>query len=387
MRGLWKTGAACIVFSYFAACSPVKFEKAPEPACGAEGIACVQKCSGDSCFQDYAVDRTVGEGMVDVLFVDDNSGSMSYEQSKMADRFPDFLASLANLDYRVAITTTDVSNKYTSTPIGVKNRAGAFNGNGALQDGNLISFGTTSYLDRSTPNKEALFNQEIKRNETIHCEQSGYTECPSSDERGIFAANLVLDRTASQFMRPVAHLAVIFLTDEDERGMSDQRSAHDDDDRALIQMYPVENYDLPDTFLSRFKSRYPGKTVSAHSIIVRPGDSGCVQAQSAQGSFVRGVEGYSYAKLSQDTGGIIGSICDADYGAQLRDIGNYLQKQVLSLPFACRPEGDAFKITLDPQPAGNIDAEADFTNMQLNIKTPLAPLTKVHLEYRCVKPI
>lgn len=387
MRPSWKASLAALIFSYFAACAPVKFDampSTPPAACGLNGVVCEKKCEGKDCFYTVRVERKVGEGLVDILIVNDNSGSMSPEQTKMADRFPTFLQSLGSLDYRLAMTTTDVSSRYTSTPIGISNTAGPYNAYGALQDGNLIEFSPgLKYLDRTAPNKETLFKNTIKRQETIRCEQSGFRECPSSDERGIFAANLVLDRTAHEFMRPLAHLAVIVLSDEDERGMSDSRSAKDSNDRALINMYPLEHYDLPETLINKVREKYPEKTMSFHSIIVKPGDKACLSAQSDPQKFIRGVEGYSYAKLSQMTGGKVGSICASDYGAQLKDIGYYLQEQVRSIPLSCRPVLDDFDIKFIPQPANNIEVTADFNKMQINISGSLPPLTKVVLEYEC----
>ncbi|MCB0351710.1 MAG: hypothetical protein KDD38_11040, partial [Bdellovibrionales bacterium] len=43
----------------------------------------------------------------DILFVIDNSGSMSYEQKNMAERTRNFLSVLRGLDWQIAVTTTD----------------------------------------------------------------------------------------------------------------------------------------------------------------------------------------------------------------------------------------------------------------------------------------
>jgi hypothetical protein len=375
------------IFAYFTACSPMKFEKiVDEESVRIRQALCPKVCdaNGENCIQRCQTEKIVGEGLVDILIVNDNSGSMSYEQRKMADRFPDFLSAMENLDYRIAMITTDVSSAYSSTPAGIKNLPGPYNGYGALQDGNLIEFSSgLKYISRSTPGKESLFRNTIQRSETLHCENSGYRECPSGDERGIFAANLVLDRTASQFMRPLAHLAVIILSDEDERGLSDSRSVQSSDDERLRQMYPLENYDLPETFVSKVRQKFPEKTFSVHSIIVKPGDTSCRIAQSSQGDFVRGVEGYSYARLSQLTGGVIGTICASDYGSQLREIGYALQGQVSSVAFLCRPLGDNFNVEFIPQPSNNVRVTADFAKLELKIHDPLPPLTKVRLRYDC----
>lgn len=392
MRAFWKLGVASLVFGYFAACSPVQFEKMAEPPCGSDGVACIQKCTGSSCIQSYSLERRVGEGLVDILFVNDNSGSMSQEQAKMAERFPTFLQTLDSrgLDYRVAITTTDISSTFSSTPVGVKNNAGPYNGWGKYQDGKFIEFSSgLKFLTRDTPSRYELFSQTIKRQETIDCENSGYQNCPSGDERGVFAVNLALDRESkvSEFIRPTAHMAVIILSDEDERGMSDPRSAENDNDRTVMSMYPLESYDRPETLVSRFKQLFPAKTLSVHSIIVKPGDKACLSAQTGQSgnAFIRGTEGFTYAKLTEMTGGILGSICEADYGAQLQQIGYSLASQVTSLPLSCRPINDDFQITLEPALGHDVNATADFQKMEVQIHEQLPPMTKVTLKYECLK--
>lgn len=394
MRASLRFGIISFVFGYFVACSPVKFEKAADetvtkpPTCETDASLCVQTCKGADCEETYTLERRVGEGLVDILIVNDNSGSMSVEQSKMAERFPTFLQSLGSLDYRIAMTTTDISTNFSRTPFGITNYGTASNGNGAYQDGNLLNFGSAGkYLSRTTSSKEALFFSTIQRSETLDCERSAFQQCPSGDERGIFAANLVLDRTSSEFMRPLAHLAIIILSDEDERGLSDPRSALDSTDSAMLTKYPLEDYDRPETLVSRFRTRFPEKTLSVHSIIVKPGDKGCLSQQTAQSGnpYVRGFEGYSYARLSELTGGKIGSICDGDYGAQLTNIGYYLQGQVTSLPLSCRPINDDYEITFDPQPSQSIHVTADFSKLEITIAEPLPPLTKVRLQYKCRK--
>lgn len=388
MRAFIKFGIAGVVFGYFVACSPVKFQAAPAGGDGVVNVkandVCPRVCQGNSCVLKCSTEKTVGEGLVDILIVDDNSGSMSTEQSKMADRFSTFIQSLGSLNYRIAITTTDISSNFSSTPA---NAVNPVRNNGVLQDGNLIQFSNgTKFIDRNTSNIESVFANAIKRQETLDCEQSGFKNCPSGDERGIFAANLVLERTASEFARPTAHFAVIFLSDEDERGLSDSRSDQNDGDPILRQMYPLENKDLPETFVSNFAARFPDKTMSAHSIIVKPGDTTCRDAQTGQGgnAWVRGVEGYSYAKLSDLTGGQVGTICADDYGSQLQDIGYHLQNQVSSMPFQCQPINNQFNIVFTPQPAQAIDVEADFNRMVLEIKGQVPPLTRISLTYDCV---
>lgn len=381
MRPSGKISLMTLFVSVLSACAPVKFGVVPDPGCGADGIACIKVCEGSDCVQEYKIERTVGQGLVDILIVNDNSGSMSTEQRKMADKFPSFIDSLSGLDFHLAMTTTDISSRYTSTPSGSVNPV---KNGGLLQDGNLIEFASgLKYLSNDSSDKYNLFNQTIVRSETIACEEGSFTSCPSGDERGIFAVNLALDRMSDQFMRPLAHLAVIILSDEDERGLSDKRSISLSGDSTMISRYPLESYDKPETLVSRFKESFPDKTLSVHSIIVRPGDKQCLAQQTELDKKVRGVEGYSYAKLTELTGGHLGSICDNDFGSQLSDIASTIQNNVASIPFSCRPVDDQFEVELEPKLDHPVNVTADFDQLTLNFDEKLPPLTKITLSYKC----
>lgn len=379
-----RVGIAIGIVSYFGACAPVTFDAAPQ----SKGGNVVTRCEGSACYYDVTEEKTVGQGMVDILIVNDNSGSMSYEQAKMAGAFSGFLTSLDGLDYRIAMTTTDIASASGTRPDSLYyNPPSAYNGNGALQDGRLVEFSPgQKYLEKSTYNKETLFNNTIKRPETLQCEQSGYTQCPSGDERGIYAANLSLKNYSSQFMRMGAHLAVIVLADEDERGVSKYNPASDSNSQQIKSLYPLEALDEPQSFIDSFRSLFPSKTMSWHSIVIKNGDSGCLSAQSGQGgnAWVRGAYGSAYQKLSEMTSGLVGNICASNYTSQLQDIGYTIKDQVTSLPFRCRPIDDQFEV----QFGGVVTTSgfaADFNAMTLNISAALAPSTKVTLKYTCSK--
>ncbi len=393
MRAAWKIGAFVLVFSYFGACAPVKFDSMPEPSCG-DGVSCLKTCTGDSCVKTFSVTRTVGETPVDILIVNDNSGSMSTVQGKFASAFSGFLSSLENtgIDYRIAMTTTDISNnpeygsqRFGYEPISRNNGPSPYNGYGALQDGNLIEFAPgRKYLTKLDSGREDLFKAAVQREETRYCEQSGYdkTKCPSDDERGIFALNLVIDRTAHEFMRPSSALAVIILANEDERGYSHLHPEYP----KFAATYPATPYDRPEVFVERFRSKFPGKTLAVHSIIVKPGDTTCVNNASDPARFIIAKEGYAYANLSQRTGGIIGSICEwtpGGYTNQLKAIGENIQKQVLALPFSCRPDNGQFNVEVVPEQA--VTWTPNWETMQLTSNQPLSPGTKVTLTYSCTQ--
>lgn len=385
-----KFGTVAAIFSYFAACAPVKFEQIPEPSCGGNGVVCAKTCSGNSCSQTYSITKTVGQTPVDILMVDDNSGSMSPLQNKFASAFNGFIQNLdtAGLDYRIAMTTTDISNTYSQMEgpelISRDNGPKAINGNGALQDGSLIDLGNGSkFITPADSNRVSLFASSVKRNETITCEQSGYSNCPSDDERGVFALNLMLDRSADQFLRSDAALAVIILSNEDERGLSWMDPSTDASAMQIKSLYPAKSYDKPETFVSRFRAKFPGKTLAVHSIVVKPGDVQCKNQLSIPTQYILAKEGYVYSDLSQRTNGTVGSICDSSYTNQLQVIGNNIQSQALALPFSCRPDGDHYTVTMSPQPVQNVTWTPNWTAMTLTTAQTLPAGTSVTLSYTC----
>lgn len=357
--------ASCL--SIYIGCAKVEFNDIP-----CEGDACPQ-VTPDGQVQTGTKDG--GKKAVDILFVVDNSGSMSTEQNAIANRFSTFIQTMDSqgLDYRIGVITTDVSASPNNVPR-------AINGNGALQDGKLIVFGNgNSFLTNQVSDRVAQFANTIKRKETLTCEaylntnptnNSAYdANCPASDERGIYAANLFLANQSGSFVRPEAHFAVVFLADEDVRSKAY--------DSATSLKARLAQEDLPQTLISRIQALAQGKSHSVHSIIVKPGalvsgltaqaaadriatsfagagngsasnqpsvlmpggDSTCLNTQNSQMNDVKGSYGYLYALATRMTGGIEGDICASDYGSQLSNIGFNITAQINDIELGCpRPE-------------------------------------------------
>lgn len=325
-------------FSVYIGCAKVQFSDVP-----AEGGAGVTPGAIQTGTKDG------GKKAVDILFVVDNSASMSTEQASMASRFTNFIATLnsAGLDYRIGIITTDISDATSNPPR-------AINQNGALQDGKLVAFPNGSFfLTPATPNINTQFNSTIQRQETANCEaflssstptSANYTvdylaNCPSGDERGIYAANMFLMNNSSAMIRPEAHLAVIFLADEDERSrLYSTNSA-----------YALATLDQPTTLISNLQTLGSGKSFAVHSIIVKPGDSACKAIQDSQMHNVKGSYGDQYAQATSLTGGILGDVCAADYTSQLNNIGYNITAHVNEIELGCaNPE--VISVEFNPVP-------------------------------------
>lgn len=239
--------------AYFG-CSNVKFAPVMSQACIDYNDtfgpgACILTPSGESQFT-----YTVRVGDIDILFVNDNSGSMYVEQDKVAKRFQGFLNSLINYNYQIAMITTDISASPNNPPRAV-------NQNGALQDGRFIAFPNGEKI-LANPSGDLMihnqnidgFKQTVRRPETLVCDNAGFNRdaCPSGDERGVYALNMALDRAEnSSFFRNTGHLAVIILSDEDERSRTHCLNPNTnkwEPDCPISPTYALEEYDLPETF-------------------------------------------------------------------------------------------------------------------------------------------
>jgi hypothetical protein len=312
----------------FWGCSAVKFSNSGD--CGGASNCVVQ--NGTLV---YDGKLEVLGGKVDVLIVNDNSASMSYEQSRLSQKFSQFVAQFDRsdrlIDYRIALTTTDISS--------AQNPARSINQNGALQDGKLVTFSNGKKFlqptSGSASQKEQMFNTIINRPETLTCEQfiknwsgsrdsltysRGYYEaCPTTDERGIYAANLVVEKNPDNFIRNDADLAIIFLADEDERS---QMYWHN------IPGFSLEDYDKAAKLVENVKAKYPQKTLGIHAFIIK--DQNCLNQQNLQtNGLVSGSFGWEYYNATQATGGIAGDICSSDYTQQLTSVFDNIQGKIV----------------------------------------------------------
>lgn len=368
-------------FTILLSCSPVGFEKDPNfnPCADVKGQDCVY--NAEKNLLEYSL--KVKSGMVDILFVVDNSGSMYTEQTRMGERFPNFLNRLSDLDYRIGITTTDVSASPNNGPREA-------NGNGALQNGKLVTFPYGSkYLTPSSANIEYQFQNTVRRQETLICEQRNFASqyCPSFDERGIYAANLTLDKNPEGFIRKGAHLAVVILSDEDvrSRGIRPGQAIPSGFDG-----YVLQDYDLPETFFSRVKNQLgTDKTVSIHAVIVRPGDSTCL-AQQVNGS-LRGFEGKIYQEFAdmadgkkdgQFQQGYVGSICAEDYGVQMGDIGSKIRDVSVPIQLACRPRDGSLNVSFSPPLPTALDYSID-DSLRLRFRNLIPKGYEIAVNYDC----
>ena len=281
--------------------------------------------------------NTYPMGVVDIIFVIDNSRSMHVEQKNIADQFDQFLDSIRELDYRIALMTVDVSDSPN-------------NRDRTYQDGHFIRFkNRRTYLStgdsRSQHEKNIkMFKEAVQRPESIECLEDGKEdECPD-DERAICALNKSLDVSSQRdFFRKTAHLMVVILSDEDERSSEEYRKQQWDLNRLD---YRLNACDDPRNFYSKVSQRIGLHTgISVHAIIIPPGDEDCLAEQSdALGQGYYGEIYEEFAKPSRRilrdypyiTSGQVLSICDKSFGSQLGRLSDYLHKP-LPITLPCEP--------------------------------------------------
>ena len=208
----------------------------------------------------------------DVLFVVDNSGSMGDEQGALGANLSAFLgfAQSEGVDYRIAVTTTDVARRG--------------------EQGRFVE--AQPYRVRVLSPQTPSVNQVFDSNVNVGTDGNG-------TERGFEAAYLALtdpliNTWNVDFLRTDAILAVIFVSDEQEQSSR-----------------PTDFYE---SFLRNIKGYARPEMFSASAIVgTTPG--GC-RSRTGDADYAP-----RYMAIAQNTGGVVESICSANWGQTLANIG------------------------------------------------------------------
>lgn len=298
---------------------------------------------------------------IDVLVVIDNSGSMATEHANMAARFGTFLDQLSGQDWQVGIVTTDArtSNKTARINNRLDGKLLEFKGTDGAYTGKYM---ITSSMGIATA--KTWFANTIQMETDGSGLEQGVAITHRAIERAINGISDI-DRRNSALIRSDAALAVLVVTDSDETSST------------------TENRNRPEFVYNYIRTSYPDKPFSFNSIIVPLADTAC--------KGINGNEqfGYAYDAFSRLTSGIVGTVCAADYGTQLADIGKATQDLVRSVTLNCAP----VDINMD----GRLDLEVTTANgtmappytvmgMRVNFETAL-PVGRTTLRYRCVAPM
>jgi hypothetical protein len=261
---------------------------------------------------------------MDIVFIVDDSGSMSEEQSNLAANFPKFVNVLdtfktksgAKLDYRLAVTTTGRDVKYTmSVPILGSIPADEKGDNGAFRNTSTCGSGKR-WIDRADSDVMSRFS----------CLAEVGTSGPSI-EMPLYSLQLALndrmaDGTNTGFLRPDALLATIILTDEDDCSRVDNDFVYQGDGLCdtTPESMPIAN------FTSMLDSVAGGAGRWATAVIA--GDKSC------SSSFGDAAPATRLKKFVAAAGknGTFSSICDGDLSIGLQNALNTFDAACRSFP-------------------------------------------------------
>lgn len=213
----------------------------------------------------FSQQTTVG-GIADILFMVDNSGSMSDKQNKLVASFQTFISWLTTkgVDFHIAVVTSDMDNP--------------------LQQGRFQ--GSPKVLDNTTPDIVNAF----KANALVGDQGSGVEQGFAAAKAALTAPLAGAENTG--FLRTNAKLFVVYLSDEDDQSPG----------TPLDQINAVKAVKGGDASKVFFAS------------IAGPPPFGCFTFSDSAEAAPR------YKSVTDTTQGLWGSICDANFGTTLQNL-------------------------------------------------------------------
>ncbi|MCB9666339.1 MAG: VWA domain-containing protein [Alphaproteobacteria bacterium] len=210
---------------------------------------------------------------VDVLWVIDDSGSMSDEQDKLATNLPAFFDYLdgSGMDWHIGVTTTDAELEGLA--------------------GSLRRVAGYAWLSQDTPHVRELFEMLVRVGVGGSMDEMGLLAV----KQGVFQPHSELIAANAGFLREDAGLHIVVISDEDDS--SEDRV--DPTELATSLRTMKADPEIPVTFNS----------------IVGPKPNGC-DSGTNQASY-----GSRYVVTTMRVGGIHRSICEDDWVPVLEDLG------------------------------------------------------------------
>lgn len=350
----------------FNSCSDVKFSpSAVDP--GSQGPD-EPNPPGRHTFVD-AITISSGMNKTDILLVLDNSGSMSEDLQKLAERLDGLITVLQNsgIDWQMCYTTTHVDNNSSAGRILEWQK---------LNTSNQV-VGTGLYvLQSTTPNNNQVFLTTL---DNLPDSSSG-----SGNEQGIVAIGEAMQHSQNQScFRQDAILTTLLISDEDEKScggrcQNAQATPNHSADTMREQYRALEEEDEPQFVLNIINSKWPNRPYVAHSIVIREDDLQCIATQDAANP---AFEGIMYAELSRLTGGVIGDICADSYADQLTVMGERTGEIVRSISLRCAPV-DTAQLTFTPAASGGLTWRQEGNKILFNQALPAN--TVVRVQYTCI---
>jgi hypothetical protein len=283
-------------------------------------------------------------GKIDILIVEDDSTSMAEHQRNMGSHFRNFMSSISDFDFQIAVTNADVSGNGTYSMMGT-----FFNLTGAA--GQIM----TPY----TPNVDQVFLNTIKRPESAGC---SLFDCPSPVDRPLAAAVMAMKKHAAQnsgLFRDGVDLALVVMTDNNEAISGPANATH------------------PQKVIQTFNNIWgTTKRLITFGIITPPTDARCIAKET---NSIDGPQPSTFVdSLIRLTHGYEGSICDSDYGKTLANIGKVIRQLQTSFHLAHVPQAGSVIVNL--MPYANIPYQV--IGQDVVFATPPPAGTQINITYQ-----
>jgi hypothetical protein len=265
-------------------------------------------------------------GKLDLLLVVDNSGSMEEEQQNLSTKLESLLSRVDKSDWQIAVTTTDSAD-------------------GCRQ----------GLIRKSDTNAKSEFSRLVNQGTNGDGVERGISQAV----RGL-SSNCLF---TSKWLRDDSAVAVLFISDEDNCSI-DSNGSYGCQGEAGLQSTHLGDY---------LKSiRTLGTDARVYGLIWHPTQT---QAQCTTGTS----KGNAYAQLIEESKGMWGSICDADYSKTLTAISEDVAK-ILKLEhvLAKQPTDGTLKVLVD----GSIYSKWTLEGNKVTFTEPPPFGTSVEFAYR-----
>ncbi len=239
------------------------------------------------------------EGVVDILWVVDDSGSMTNERRTLVGNFSRFVQELLALqvDFQMGVTSI------------------------VSADGGRLR-GTTRIITNLTPNPRQVF----EANTTFPTSRSRWEQGLRMTQLALSSPNIDPGQPNVGFIRPNAALAIIVLTNEDD-----------------------SSFGTTDYYSRVFKG-LKGKgneNLVSFSVIGGTIPNGCVPPGETGLYGSTADPAIRYAEVATKMGGIIGSICDASFEQTLIRIAQALNTLKRVFPLTLPPIVNSITVTVN----------------------------------------
>lgn len=239
------------------------------------------------------------DGVVDILWVVDDSGSMTNERRTLVGNFNRFVQELLDLqvDFQMGVTSIVAVDK------------------GELR-------GTTKIITKNTPNARQVF----EANTTFPASRSRWEMGLRMTQVGLTSPTIDPGQANAGFLRPNAALAIIVVTNEDDSSFGDT------------------------DYYARVFRGLKGKgneNLVSFSVIGGTIPNGCVPPGETGLYGSNADPAVRYAEVATKTGGIIGSICDASFEQTLIRIAQALNTLKRVFPLTLPPITSSITVTVN----------------------------------------